>query len=163
MTDRDRQHVQVFARAAVPPSAVWPWLADASTWSTWSNLTTAELEQAGDEERDGVGAIRRLGVGPGVSREQIVVYDPPHHLAYTLLSGMPVDGYRADVHLRPDGDGTLIEWRSSFTPRWPGTGALVRVFFTRVLSGFARGLARHASASVQRVDDDGTTANGPRE
>ena len=65
-------------------------------------------------EPGGVGAIRRLGSAPFFSREEIVEYEPPRHLAYVLLSGMPVREYRSDVDLTVDGTGTEIRWRSSF-------------------------------------------------
>jgi hypothetical protein len=139
--------VEVYARSAAPPEAVWRWLADAPTWSSWSRLTRAELEQEGEPAPNGVGAIRRFGIGRNVSREQVVAFEPPHHLGYVLLSGMPVLGYRADVRLAADGDGTLIEWRSSFTPRFPGTGRLIQLFFTKVLRDFARAVARRAATA----------------
>jgi hypothetical protein len=141
------QTVEVFARSSARPDEVWRWLADASSWRTWSMLTRSDLEREGDPPPDGVGAIRRFGRGGKVSREQVVAFEPPHHLGYVLLSGMPVQGYRADVHLSADGTGTLIAWRSRFTPRWPGTGTLIRHFFTRVLGGFARGVAQHAATA----------------
>jgi hypothetical protein len=141
--------VEAFARARATPDEVWRWLADAPTWSSWSRLTRAELEQEGDPAPNGVGAIRRFGVGPGISREQVVAFEPPHHLGYVLLSGLPVLGYRADVRLTPDGDGTLITWRSTFTPRVPGTGRALQLFFTRWLQYFARSLARRAALSPE--------------
>lgn len=139
------QHIEVYARSPAPLPAVWRWLADAGSYASWSMLTRSDLEWEGVPAPDGVGAIRRLGRGGSVSREQVVVFEPPTHLGYTLLSGMPVIGYRADVHLSEDGSGTLIAWRSRFEPRVPGTGLLVRWFFQRVLTGFARRLARQAA------------------
>jgi hypothetical protein len=140
-------HVEVYARSSAAPDAVWRWLADGASWASWSMLTVSELEREGEPPPDGVGAVRRFGRAGRVSREQVVAFEPPHHLGYVLLSGMPVLGYRADVHLSADGEGTLIVWRSRFTPRWPGTGALIGWFFTRVLTGFARALARRAATS----------------
>ena len=78
------------------------------------------------------------------TREQIVEYEPPRHLAYTLVSGMPVNEYRADVVLEPDGAGTVITWEGRFQPRIPGTGRLFAAFFRYVVSGFARRLGEEA-------------------
>ena len=58
-------------------------------------------------------------------REKIVVFEPPSHHAYTLLSGNPVRNYRADVRLTPDGNGTLIRWGGTFEPIVPGTGPVL--------------------------------------
>lgn len=139
------RRVEVYAHAAAPVESVWRWLADARSWSTWARFSYSELEREGFPAPDGVGAIRRFGSSGVVSREQILECDPPHHLAYTLLSGMPVRHYRADVTLTPDGDGTLIAWRSSFLPRYPGTGAALAGFMRFVLKDIATRLAKHAT------------------
>lgn len=143
------QHIEVYARSPAPPAAVWRWLADASSWSAWSMLSTSDLECEGLPAPDGVGAIRRFGRGARVSREEVVAFEPSVHLGYRLLSGMPVRDYRADVHLSADGEGTLIAWRSRFEPQLPGTGLPIRWFFQAVLTRFARRLARQAAAAAK--------------
>ena len=47
------------------------------------------------------------------------MFDAPTHLAYVLLSGLPLDGYRADVWLTtlPNG-GTRIVWESRLSNAW---------------------------------------------
>lgn len=137
---------ELYARSPAPVEAVWRLLADVRTWREWNAFGTSELERDGAPDPNGVGAIRRLGQGPVISREQILDFDPPHHLAYTILSGVPVRDYRADVELTPDGDGTLISWRASFAPKIPGTGALMRAFLRGALRTTARRLARAATA-----------------
>jgi hypothetical protein len=79
------------------------------------------------------------------SREEVVAFEPPQHFAYILLTGLPVREYRADVELTPDGDGTLITWHARFVPRWHSTGPALERFLRTTLTGFARGLARHAA------------------
>jgi hypothetical protein len=83
--------------------------------------------------------MKRVG-----SREEIVAYDPPHHLAYTILSGLPVRDYRADVRLEPDGAGTRIVWGGTFVPKLPGTSAVLRLFLVTTIGSFSRRLARYA-------------------
>ena len=138
------QHIEVYARSSAPPPAVWRWLADASSWSEWSMLSDTSLESPGSPTPDGVGAIRRLGRAGRFSREEVLEFEPPLHLGYRLLSGVPVRDYVAGVYLSADGGGTLIVWRARFTAKVPGTGLLIRWFFRRVLAGFARNLARQA-------------------
>ena len=139
------ERFEVFARSSASPEAVWRLLADASSWKEWTKLTTAELEREGVPEPDGVGAIRRLGRAGRVSREEVLEFEAPTHLAYTILSGVPVKNYRADVHLTPDGGGTLIAWRASFEPTRAATGVAIRVFFTYFLRDVARRLAKCAA------------------
>ena len=67
--------------------------------------------------------MRLLERFPMKLREEIVVFEPPERMEYTLLSGMPLRDYRAEVTLSPDGDGTEIDWRSEFDAL-PGVGRL---------------------------------------
>ena len=140
----------VLARSAAPPEAVFAVLADGARWSEWAGplAPKSSWEREGASEPGGVGAIRKLGSWPVFSREEIVAYDPPKHLAYTLLSGMPVNNYRADVELTPDGAGTVITWSGHFTAKIPGTGPLFAAFFRRVVGGFAKRLAATAAAKT---------------
>ena len=64
-------------------------------------ITVSEWEREGDPAPGGVGAVRKLGRWPAFTREEITEYAPPHHLAYAILSGLPVRGYHADVDVFP--------------------------------------------------------------
>ena len=48
----------------------------------------------------------------------------PHHLAYVILSGLPVHGYHADVDVFATTTGSTIRWAGAFEPKVPGTGEL---------------------------------------
>ncbi len=137
---------EVQARSAAPPEKVFALLADGAGWSRWAGpvVVRSWWEREGDPAPGGVGAIRRLGLRSVGSREEIVGYDPPRHLAYTLLSGLPVRDYRADVRLEPEGSGTRIVWTGTFRPKVPGTAGALRLFLRATVGGFARRLARVA-------------------
>ncbi|MEO6467834.1 MAG: SRPBCC family protein [Acidimicrobiia bacterium] len=139
------QHtVDVTRHAEATPEVVWRWLADAASWSSWTRLTRTRLERNGAPTPDGVGAIRDFGRTGGGSREEVVVFDPPHHLAYVLLSGLPISNYRADVTLTPEAGGTRIAWHGEFDQKYPGTAAAMRALIRVVLTDIAKSLARRA-------------------
>jgi len=126
------------------PAVVWRWLADASSWKDWTRLTDTRLVREGAPTPDGVGAIRHFGRAGGSSREEVVVFDPPRHLAYVLVRGLPIVNYRADVTLEPVGGGTRIRWHSRFDTKYPGTGAPMRAFLRRFLGDTADRLVARA-------------------
>lgn len=141
--------VQGVARA--PLETVWSLVATTSRWPEWSGIPKATVERTGDPPPDGVGAIRAFGAGPlRASREEIVAWDPPHHMGYTILSGLPVRGYRADVELSPGPTpgSTLVVWRGSFDARWPGTGALLAAGLHRLIGAFTRRLCAYATRAA---------------
>lgn len=136
----------VEGHSAAPPETVFEILADGAGWSRWAGpiIVKSWWEREGTPAPGGVGAIRGLGLKGLGSREEILAYEPSTHHAYTILSGLPVRDYRADVRLTPDNGGTRIEWSGSFTPKLPGTGAALQLFLRSTIAGFVRRLSRYA-------------------
>lgn len=135
---------RVVATTRAPLEVVWPLIGEAARWRDWSFLTTSRLERAGSPDPDGVGAVRRFaryGVG---SREEVLAWDPPGHLAYGILSGFPVRDYRADITLTADGGGTRILWEGTYQPKYPGTRWILARVVPTMMQRFADGLVAHA-------------------
>jgi hypothetical protein len=138
---------EVTATSTAPVEVLWPLVGDAERWKEWSFLTHSGLDRAGSPVPDGVGAIRRFtshGVG---SREEVVVWEPPHHLGYVILSGFPVRNYRADLVLVAEGDGSRITWSASFDTKIPGTGRLMREVLHHIIGRFTAGVVRAGEAA----------------
>lgn len=134
------------ALSAAPPERVWELLADPTTWGDWSDFKSGSLEAPGSPDDNGIGAIRHFERAPrGVTRERVVAFEPPRHLAYELIEGVPIRDYRADVTLRPTTEGgTEIRWESTFDGKPPVPGALVRIGLGWFVGRVARDLARAA-------------------
>lgn len=136
------------ATSSAPIETVFEVIADAPGWSQWvPSISRAEWETEGDPAPWGVGAVRALGASRGpLSRERIVAFESPHHLAYVIVSGpMPVKDYRADVRLTSTDDGgTHISWTGSWSAWVPGASR----FLTKMVRGFATGAAREAERRV---------------
>ncbi|HEX3566028.1 MAG TPA: SRPBCC family protein [Acidimicrobiales bacterium] len=140
---------EVRATSRAPVEVVWPLVGEAARWKEWSFLTRSGLEREGEPAPDGVGAIRRftsLGMG---SREEVVVWEPPRHLGYVILSGFPVRNYRGDVVLTAEGGRTTLTWSASFDTKIPGTGRLTHELLYFIIGRFAAGVVRTADASLQ--------------
>ena len=146
MVRSERASYEVTARSAAPPEKVFDLLADSAGWSKWAGpmVVRSWWEREGTPAPGGVGAIRRLGLGKASSREEIIEYDAPRHLAYTWLTKFPVRDYRADVRLEQDGAGTHIVWTGTFAPAFPGGGAVMARLLSTTVGGFAKRLARQA-------------------
>jgi hypothetical protein len=141
---RGRWSIEAQARSSAPVEEVWPLIGEARRWKEWSFLDRSELIRDGDPVPDGVGALRRFtnrGIG---STEEVVAYEPPHHLGYAIVKGFPVRHYRADVRCEADGTGTAITWSATFDEKIPGTGHLLVLVLNRLISRFATGAARFA-------------------
>lgn len=129
--------IEKTSRAA--PDVVFAVLADGSRWSDWAGPAVPQSSWAVGSPPGGLGSVRRLGLGPLSSREEIVEYDPPRRLGYVLRSGERLHHYRATVELSAEpAGGTRIVWSGSVESR------LLAGVFRILVGGFARRLARYA-------------------
>jgi len=139
------QQIDVSAHTTAPADAVYRLLADGSTWPTCSPIESFTLQDPGDSQPEGLGALRTFHTGRITSRERVVERVPGRRLSYIQLAGLPLRGYRANVDLEPAaGGGTDIHWRSSFTAKVPGTGWLYRRALSRFIQRCVDGLAAYA-------------------
>lgn len=137
--------IDVYRHARAPLATVWEVLSDHGAMSRWTRIPSASLEREGDPPPNGVGAIRRLGAGPVVSREEVLLFEPPTRMSYTILSGVPVRGYRADVTLTATSDGgTDVRWQAGFESGPPLLGGVLRAFLDGAIRQLASSLKREA-------------------
>ena len=115
--------VRAEAVTSASPARVFALLKDGSTWTQWTIFKSYELERPGRVEPLGVGSVRVFTTQVSKTREEVVELTPNRRFSYTLLSGFPFVGYRADVDLEPHpGGGTSIRWRSRFRVKRFGAG-----------------------------------------
>ena len=138
--------VSVTAHSAAPPEALYALLKDPVTWPVWSPMEAAELHAPGTDEPHGVGSVRALTRGRLRGLDQVVELVPGRRFSYRHLSGLPVRDYRADVDLAPRSGGTEISWRSTFRPKYVGTGWFWRLAVRRMLQQMASGLAQYPAS-----------------
>lgn len=78
-------------------------------------IRTAELEREGDPAPNGAGAIRKLHTPGTTVREQVTEYDRPNSYSYKMLSGMPLNEFKATVTFKPTKNGTAVAYDVSVT------------------------------------------------
>lgn len=146
-----RHEIDRQAHTSAPPEVVYAMLLDRPSWPTWSPLDGFVHERDGEDGPNSLGAIGTFSTGRKRSREEIVELIPHHRLSYTLLSGLPLHGYRADIDIRPDATGQLagctIRWHSTFGAR-PGTGWIYRFALGTFIQRMVDGLAAAADAKA---------------
>ena len=105
-------HVEAEGVARAAPPVVWELVANAGRYPEWGPWSAGGYHSPGD--RDGVGAIRWFRYGRTTTVEQVLESEPGRRLVYTVVKGIPVRNYRAEVTLTPEGQGTHIRWSASW-------------------------------------------------
>jgi hypothetical protein len=146
------QVVHVERTVLAPPEVIFDLVADAARYPEWTDFSEGGLERLGSPDPSGLGAIRAFKRGRTRGREEVVAFEPPNHLAYVVLSGVPVKDYRGDVTVAGDGSGgSVVTWHSEFRPKWPGTGWTSRIFLRKFLTKLVSDLAKAAETSAAHV------------
>lgn len=124
-------------------NSVWALLNDSASWPDWTPIDECTVITPAAAGRNEVRFVRN---GRVQLREEIVARDPLRGLSYTVLSGLAVRDYRADIELVDDDDTTVITWHTEFRPRVVGTGWLYRRALQRATDQFIDGLVDAAVA-----------------
>lgn len=138
------QRISVRSVTAADADTVYALLRDGASWPRWSPLGSFELVREGEDEPEGLGAIRLFRTGGIRSYEEIVALEPGRRFGYALDHGLPLRDYVAYVDLAPVDGGTEIHWHSSFTAKVPSTGWFYRRFLTRFIGRVVAGLVEAA-------------------
>lgn len=141
-----RQRIEQHAVTTADPAIVYALLREGASWPAWTPIESSEIERPGADEPEGVGAVRRFRSGRVTGHDEIVELVPNRRFAYAHTSNLPVRNYRGEVDLEPTAAGTAIRWVSTFDPKIPGTGGLMRRGLARFIAQCTNGLAEHAAS-----------------
>jgi len=148
----DKLHVEAEQTTKAAPESVWALVSDATTYPRWGPWREAGYRSAGTASPRGAGAVywlrssRRYGLRRPLSVEKILDAEEGRRLAYTVVEGLPVRNYRAEITLAPAADGTRIRWAAS----WDRTmsGRLVHRSLRKLYPQIVASLAAAAEAST---------------
>jgi uncharacterized protein YndB with AHSA1/START domain len=148
-----RRSIRVERRLAAPPEAVFEIVADHARYSQFDGIRRSELHKAGDPDRNGLGAVRWVWLGPLRFQEEVTAYEPPSRLDYLItdVKTLPFRHEGGSIRLEPDGSGTHALWTSVFEIPIPLLGGALDGLFARQLAqGFGRVLERSAELAGQK-------------
>ena len=136
-------HVEAEATARATPAAVWALVSDATRYPQWGPWSAGGYQRPGDTSPRGPGAVqwlrssRRAYLRYVTSIEKILEAEEDRRLTYTVIGGIPVRNYQAEVTLTPVADGTRIRWAASWDTTMQGRLVLrgLREFYPQMLAG----------------------------
>src|SRR5262245_54070029 len=111
---RGRLHIEAEGVARAPAPIVWALVSDANSYPDWGPWSAAGYHRAGDPDRGGAGAIRWFRYGRTTTVEEVEAADACKRLVYTVIGGIPVRNYRAEVTLTQVPEGTQVRWSANW-------------------------------------------------
>lgn len=130
---------------AAPPERVFAAITDHVAFGRWMRADI-RLERAGMPAPNGLGAVRSVNARGLAVREEVVLWDAPRAMDYSVIAGAPLHGHRGEVRILPDPAGSLIDYRIRFTMPWYVGGSLAAGLFAIILRReITTGLARLAA------------------
>jgi uncharacterized protein YndB with AHSA1/START domain len=150
-----RLQVEAEQTARATPRAVWALVSDANRYPEWGPWSAAGYQRPGDDSPRGPGAVQwlrsaqRAYLRRPTSIEKVLEVEEDRKLVYTVIGGIPVRNYRAEVTLTPVADGTRIRWAAS----WDTTmaGRLVqrglRKFYPQMMAALVAAAEQQSASS----------------
>jgi uncharacterized protein YndB with AHSA1/START domain len=142
----DKLEVAAEGEARVNPEVVWALVNDPDAYAKWGPWDDGGYEDRTSESADGVGSIRWYRSGRTTSVEKILEVDDGRRLVYTVVKGIPVRNYRAEVTLTPTDVGTRVRWAATWDKTMTGriVQRALRKFYPKMMEQLV------AAAELQR-------------
>ncbi len=125
-----------------PREAVFRMFADRENYRHLVAPVAGTLVRAGSGERQGVGAVHRIGVGPVGIREQIVELEPGRRFTYRAVSRLPVRHWIGVVEFQDHPEGTQVDYTLDVEGYLPLPGPALTLAVRTLAGGLARGATR---------------------
>ena len=134
------ESIHVTRTIPAPPEAVFDRLADHANYDRFRGVHGSRLLREGEPPPDGLGAVREIKVRPLTFHEEITAFERPTRFDYLIVKlNVPFKHHGGSIRLTPDGDGTHVDWRSSYEVPTPLVGRLQEVVWKGLLvRGFRR-------------------------
>lgn len=140
-----RLHIEAEGLSRARPEDVWELVADASRYCEWGPWSASGYHSPGDPAADGVGAIRWFRYGRTTTVEKVLAAERGRRQVYTVVKGIPVRDYRAEVTLTPTSAGTHILWSATWDRTLGG-----RIVHFRLRSIYPK-IVSHLIAAADRM------------
>jgi uncharacterized protein YndB with AHSA1/START domain len=128
-------HVIVDRSFAKPPERIFAYLAEHENLADVFGAKVTRLNDGQDGERNGVGSVRRLQIGPLPPFEETVTeFEPSRRIVYRITKGSPLKGHVGVMTFASDGEGTHFHYDIRLASPIPGLAALVRLSLTRSIN-----------------------------
>lgn len=125
-------HVHVEHDFAKPPQRIFAYLAEHENLAEVFGAKITRLRDGEHGERNGVGSVRKLQIGPLPPFEETVTeFVPSERIVYRITKGSPLRGHVGVMEFASTSSGTRFVYDIRLASSIPGLALLVRAMLTR--------------------------------
>jgi uncharacterized protein YndB with AHSA1/START domain len=139
-------HIHVEHTFAKAPESIFAHLAEHENLAEVFGAKVSRVRDGDDGERNGVGSVRKLQIGPLPPFEETVTeFVVPERIVYRITKGSPLRGHLGTMTFAatPDG-GTRFVYDIRIASPVPGLAPLVRAVLTRSIERSLESVDRQA-------------------
>lgn len=97
-----------------PIDRVWDFWSNYEGYTVLKSVGKADLLHEGRDEKNGVGAVRRIRILGITFVEKILTFDPPHRIEYHVEKcTIPMEHEIGIMEFTTKGDGTDVRWSTT--------------------------------------------------
>ncbi len=123
-----------------PRARVFALLADHEQFGKLLGVPVRRIKDSDQADPNGVGSVRKIGIGPLGVNETVLRFEPDTVIEYTITSLSPIRHHRGRIRFYDTPDGqTRVHYTISFDDIIPFSGKLLRAGLDRALR---RGIRR---------------------
>lgn len=127
-------HVHIEHRFDKPPERIFAHLAEHENLAELFDAKIKRLRD-GESERNGVGSVRQLKVGPlPPFEETVTVYEEFTRIEYRITKGSPLNDHLGVMTFAPDAGGTWFVYDIRLGSAIPGVAGFVKAMLTRQIT-----------------------------
>jgi hypothetical protein len=132
--------IEIEEKVSVTPTQAFDLFADHRCFGKLLGMPSRRIKDSEQADPNGLGSVRKLGIGPISLEETIIRFEPDSVIEYTVTSLSPARNYLGRIRFNPTDEGeTLVNYCISFESMVPFTGN----FMARALErSIRRGIRR---------------------
>jgi uncharacterized protein YndB with AHSA1/START domain len=128
------RHVHIEHHFAKAPEAIFSYLAEHENLAELFGARIKRLRD-GEAERNGVGSVRELKIGPlPPFQETVTEFVVPERIVYRITKGSPLRGHVGVMTFAPASGGTDFVYDIRLASPIPGVAPAVRASLTRSIT-----------------------------
>ncbi len=103
-----------------PVETIFGILTDHEKFGRVINAKIKRVIDSRDENKNGMGSVRRIHIFPGISfEESVVVFKPNQLMEYKVSKGSPIKNHRGRMEFTRDKGKTRLNYSIDFEPKLP--------------------------------------------